>query len=131
MAWWAAWKWCPERPRRTAPASASPRAFGGVKQRWHIVPTHAAFQLQAITTGNCLEVSNSDDGAALQQGACTGADTQSFLVTGLSHDTQIVAKHSGLFVGVASGETKAPALIQRPCTADGDQTWRLQRSSFR
>jgi hypothetical protein len=109
------------------------RCLGGVKQRWRLVATGDAFELEAISTGNCLEVSNQgqDDGTPMQQAACSGTDSQLFSLRPGSQDTQIVARHSGKCVAIAPGDVKTPPLIQATCAQEANQTWRVQRSIFR
>jgi hypothetical protein len=109
------------------------RCLGGTKQRWRLVPTSNAFELEATSNGNCLEVSNAsqDDGTPVQQAACTGTDSQLFSLNLEPQDTHIVAKHSGKCVGIVPGDAKTPSLIQLTCTPDASQNWRVQRSIFR
>jgi hypothetical protein len=105
---------------------------GGIRQRWHFVAKDDAFKL-TVSNGNCLEVrgGSPDEGATLQQSACTDVDSQLFLLRSVAQDTQIVAKHSGKCVAVAPGNPPGAAVIQAACTQDAAQTWHVQRSIYK
>lgn len=109
------------------------RCVGGIKQRWHLVPRGNAFELRAISNGNCLELSEASqmDGTPLVQAACTGADHQLFSLKGAPHATQLVATHSGKCIAPTPGDAQTPALVQLACTSEGSQTWHIQRSIIR
>jgi hypothetical protein len=108
------------------------RCEGGIRQRWHLVAKGDAFQL-AAGNGNCLDVKDGspDEGATLQQSACTGVDSQLFHVRSSADDTQLVAKHSGKCVAVPPGNPPSAALIQVTCAENAAKAWRLQRSIYK
>lgn len=109
------------------------RCLGGSKQRWRLIPKGDAFEFEATSTGNCLDVSNQgqDNGTPMQQAACVGTDSQVFSLRPGPQDTHIVAKHSGKCVAIAPGDAKTPSLVQVTCAEDASQTWRVQRSIFK
>jgi CotH kinase protein/Ricin-type beta-trefoil lectin domain len=109
------------------------RCEGGIRQRWHLVAKGDAFSLVA-SNGNCLEVTGGspDEGATLQQSACTGVDSQLFFRRSVTEDAQFVAKRSGKCVAATPGNPRdAAALVQVTCTQDSAQAWRLQRSIYK
>jgi hypothetical protein len=108
------------------------RCQGGIRQRWHLVAKGDAFQL-AAGTGNCLDVTDGspDDGATLQQSACTDVDNQLFHLRPGADNTELVAKHSGKCVAVPPGNPPDAALIQVTCTENAAKTWRVQRSIYK
>jgi hypothetical protein len=109
------------------------RCDGAANQRWRLVPKDNAFELAAVSGGNCLDVKGGSqgDGAPLQQWACTGIDSQLFSLRPVAQGTQLVAKHSGKCVAVAPGNPQGAALIQVTCAQDGAQTWQVQRSIYK
>jgi hypothetical protein len=108
------------------------RCQGGIRQRWHLVAKGDAFQL-TFGNGNCLDVKggSADEGATLQQSACTGVDNQLFHLRSNADDTELVAKHSGKCVAVAPGNPPGAALIQVACTQNAAKAWRVQRSIYK
>jgi hypothetical protein len=105
---------------------------GAANQRWRLVAKGDAFELAAISSRNCLDATGGrqDDGAPVQQGTCTGIDSQLFLLRPVVHGTQLVATRSGRCVAVAPGNPPGASLIQVTCAQDATQTWRLQRSIY-
>ena len=92
-----AWDCCMELVSRTPSqyGAGVARCVGGIKQRWHLVPTRSAFELQAISNGKCLELSEASQDDGTPCGRLRGADPQLFSLTVARQDTQVVAKHSG------------------------------------
>ena len=112
--------------------SVSP-CHGAANQRWRLVARGDAFELAAVSSGNCLDVQGGGqgDGTPVQQRACAGLDSQRFSLRPVAQGTQLVAKHSGKCVAVAPGHPPGAALIQVTCAQDAAQTWRVQRSIYR
>jgi hypothetical protein len=54
---------------------------GGVKQRWRLRTTRGAIALEAVASGNCLDVAADGEGGAptLRQTACTDSSSQRFI----------------------------------------------------
>ena len=108
------------------------RCRGAANQRWRLVAKGDAFELAAVSSGNCLDVKGGSqrDGTPLQQRACAGIDSQLFSLRPVAQGTQLVAKHSGKCVAVAPGNPQGAALIQVTCAQDAAQTWHVQRSIY-
>jgi hypothetical protein len=109
------------------------RCRGGADQRWRLVARGDGFQLAAVSTGNCLDVTDGSlrNGAPLQQLTCADIERQLFSLRPVAQGTQLVAKHSGKCVAVAPGNPHGAALIQATCAPDAAQSWRVQRSIYR
>ena len=109
------------------------RCHGAANQRWRLVAKGDAFELAAVSSGNCLDVKDGSqgDGTPLQQWACAGIDSQLFSLRPVAQGTQLVAKHSGKCVAVAPGNPQGAALIQVTCAQDAAQTWHVQRSIYK
>ena len=109
------------------------RCVGGAKQRWRLVPASDAFELVAVSSGICLHTSTAeaDSETFVFQAACSVSDGELFSRRDLDQGIQFVAIGSGQCLAVAAGDSKTPAVVQRPCAADPTQYWRLQRSVFR
>jgi hypothetical protein len=111
------------------------RCLGGEKQRWHLVATSGAFTIKSAANGDCLEGASAEgeaDEQRLRQAACTGADSQLFVLHQDHSGTSLVATPSGLCIGPAPSESKTPPLAASAC--DGDtpsQHWVVQRSIFK
>ena len=92
------------------------RCLGGEKQRWHLVATSGAFTIKSAANGDCLEGASSEgeaDEQRLRQAACTGADSQLFVLHQDHSGTSLVATPSGLCIGPAPVNRK-PRRSPRP-----------------
>lgn len=98
--------------------------LGGVKQRWHVVQSRSGFKLRAWSTNNCLAAATADEGARIEQTACTGDDHQLIV---LGADQRLSFKRAGKCLGPGPENAKAPLLALRSCS-DADASWHLQRS---
>ena len=95
---------------------------GGSRQRWHVVATGEAFELAVDGNGNCLGVANdsTDDGAIVQQSACSGTRGELFSLRSRMEATPLVATHSGkCIVPTPTSPGGTAALVQAACTQDG------------
>ena len=108
------------------------RCDAASNHRWHLVARGDAFELASVGNGNCLGVQDArhDDGVPVERSTCTSTDNQLFSLTPIAPETQLVAKHSGKCVAVASRRSKEARLVQVSCTQDSAQRWRVQRSIY-
>ena len=108
------------RPLHSTAAGASVRAWtwtGAACQRWTFTHTDSGYyRMQpASASGSCLAVASgsSADGAALQQGACSGAASQWRVDPLADGSVRLVARHSGKALDLAScGLATGNALVQ-------------------
>ena len=112
--------------------SVSP-CHGAANQRWRLVEKGDAFELAAVSSGNCLDATDGGqgDGTPMRQGACTGIASQLFSLRPVAQGTQLVATPSGKCVAIAPGNPPGAALVQVTCVQDAAQTWHVQRSMYK
>jgi hypothetical protein len=100
-------------------------------QRFSVKPAgNGEFELRVLASDKCVDIDGSkvDDGVQLQQWDCHGGANQRFTLRQAEGGTQIVARHSGKCLALAGAVANGVGVVQKTCSADRNQLWKLAGS---